>query len=255
MAVFLVFAVLIGPLLSSYDPMKLDFGLALQPPSWEHWFGTDNFGRDILARVLIGGRIDLQVTMICVFLPMVLGVVIGVISGYFGGFIDAAFMRLADVMFAFPFYILVIAIVGTLGPSLTNLYVTFVLVTWISFAKIVRGETLVVRELEYIQAARAIGFSHVRIIFRHVLPNVVAPAIVFAMADVVLTILAITSLSFLGLGVQPPEAEWGLMISGGREYLRQSWWMATFPGFAIVYTGITFSLLGEGMEKALQPKR
>ena len=149
---------------------------------------------------------------------------------------------------------LVIAIVGTLGPSTGNLYLAFTLVVWISFARIVRGEVLVVRESEYIMAARMLGFSHIRIILRHVLPNAITPAIVYAMADVVLTILAITALSFIGLGVQPPTPEWGIMIAEGRNFIFNNWWISTFPGLAIVYTGIAFTLIGDGLDGLLRPK-
>jgi peptide/nickel transport system permease protein len=226
----------------------------LRPPGIDHWFGTDNLGRDVLARVLAAGRVDLQIAVVCVALPFLVGSLAGAVAGYFGGFVDRAVSALVDVLWAFPFYVLVIAIVGTLGPSITNLYLAFTLVVWISFARIVRGEVLVVRETEYVMAAQMLGYSHLRIILRHVLPNSITPAITYAMSDVVLTILAITALSFLGLGVQPPTPEWGIMIADGRNFIFNAWWISTFPGFAIVYAGIAFTLVGDGLDDFLRPK-
>jgi peptide/nickel transport system permease protein len=191
---------------------------------------------------------------VCVALPFAFGSLAGAIAGYFGGLTDRILMRIVDVLWAFPFYVLVIAIVGTLGPSIANMYLAFTLVVWISFARIVRGEVLVVREQEYVMAARLLGYSHGRIVLRHVLPNAITPAMVFAMADVVLTILAVTALSFLGLGVQPPTPEWGIMIADGRNFIFDAWWISTFPGLAIIYAGITFTLLGDGLDDLLRPK-
>ena len=243
-----------APLLVPFDPLKVDFRSALQPPNAVHWLGTDNLGRDILARVLAAGKVDLQISVVCVMLPFAVGSIVGAVAGYFGGIVDRVISGIIDILWAFPFYVLVIAIVGTLGPSTGNLYLAFTLVVWISFARIVRGEVLVVRESEYIMAARMLGFSHARIILRHVLPNAITPAIVYAMADVVLTILAITALSFLGLGVQPPTPEWGIMIADGRNFIFNNWWISTFPGLAIVYTGIAFTLIGDGLDGLLRPK-
>ena len=254
MLLALLAAVLLGPLVSPYDPVAVSLGAALQPPSAQHWLGTDNLGRDILTRMLVGGRVDLQIALVCVALPFAVGSLIGAVSGYVGGRTDAILMRLVDILWAFPFYVLVIAIVGTLGPGIANMYLAFTLVVWISFARIVRGEVLVVKRLEYVMAARVLGFSHARIVLRHVLPNAITPAIVFAMADVVLTILGVTSLSFLGLGIQPPAPEWGLMISEGRTFIFTAWWISTFPGLAIIYAGITFALLGDGLDDWLRPK-
>jgi len=254
MLAILLAAISWAPLLVPFDPLKVDFRSALQAPNAVHWLGTDNLGRDILARVLAAGKVDLQIAVICVMLPFAVGSIAGAIAGYFGGIVDRVISGIIDILWAFPFYVLVIAIVGTLGASTGNLYLAFTLVVWISFARIVRGEVLVVRESEYIMAARMLGFSHARIILRHVLPNAITPAIVYAMADVVLTILAITALSFLGLGVQPPTPEWGIMISDGRNFIFNNWWISTFPGLAIVYTGIAFTLVGDGLDSLLRPK-
>jgi len=243
-----------APLLVPFDPLKVNFQSALQPPNSVHWLGTDNLGRDILARMLFAGKVDLQIAVICVLLPFAVGSMTGAIAGYFGGTVDRIISAVIDILWAFPFYVLVIAIIGTLGPSTGNLYLAFTLVVWISFARIVRGEVLVARETEYVLAARMLGFSHARIILRHVLPNSITPALVYAMADVVLTILAITALSFLGLGVQPPTPEWGIMIADGRNFIFDAWWMSTFPGLAIVYAGIAFTLIGDGLDSLLRPK-
>jgi peptide/nickel transport system permease protein len=253
MLLLLLLAMAFGSSLSPYDPYAIDFSVALQPPGAAHWLGTDNLGRDLVARILDATRIDLQIALICVALPFLVGSVVGAVSGYVGGRTDTLIMRLVDILWAFPFYVLVIAIVGSLGPSVGNMYLAFTLVVWISFARIVRGEVLVAKRAEYVMAARLLGFSHGRIILRHILPNVITPAIVYAMADVVLTILSVTSLSFLGLGIQPPAAEWGLMIAEGRDFIFDAWWISTFPGLVIIYAGITFTLLGDGLDDVLRP--
>ncbi|MDY0885337.1 ABC transporter permease [Dongia soli] len=244
----------IGPLLLSADPLAVDFGQSLIPPGIDHWFGTDDLGRDVFARVVTAAKVDLQIAIMCVLLPFLIGSAVGLVSGYIGGKTDIVLMRLVDILWAFPFYVLVIAIVGSLGPSIANMYLAFTLVAWISFARIVRGEVLLVKRMEYVQAAKVLGYSHLRIILRHVLPNAITPAIVFMMADVVLTILAVTALGFLGLGIQPPTPEWGVMISEGRNFIFDGWWGSLFPGLAIVYVGITFALLGDGLDDFLRPK-
>lgn len=254
MLLVLAAAMTVGPALTGWSGFAVNFGQALRPPGAAHWMGTDNLGRDVLTRVLLSGRVDLQIVAICVVLPFVLGSIIGAIAGYAGGWLDRLVMRVVDVLWAFPFYVLVIAIVGTLGPSMTNMYVAFTLVVWISFARIVRGEVLVAKQAEYMVAARLLGFSHTRIIFRHVLPNTITPAIVYALGDAVLTILAVTALSFLGLGVQPPTPEWGVMIADGRNFIFNAWWISTFPGLAIIYTGLALILVGEGLDDLLRPK-
>jgi peptide/nickel transport system permease protein len=244
----------LGQVWTPHDPFFVDYGNTLQPPSATHWFGTDDLGRDVASRVMAGGLVDLRVALVCVIAPAILGVAIGALSGFIGGRVDTVIMRITDIFWAFPFHVLVIAIVGVLGPGESNLYLAFLLVNWISFARITRGEVLVLRELEFVQAARSFGSTDTRIVAVHILPNAVTPAIVFAMADIVLTILAVTSLSFLGLGIQPPTPEWGLMISDGRQFLFDAWWIATCPGLAIIFTGVTFALIGEGLDTALRPK-
>ena len=254
MLVALLLAGAFGPWLVRWDPIEIDFAAALQRPGAAHPFGTDELGRDVLARVLAATFVDLKVVAVCVVLPFFIGSLIGLASGYYGGWFDRALMRLVDVLLAFPHYVLVIAIVGSLGPGIANLYLAFALVVWISFARIVRAEVLVARRAEYAQAARLLGYGHARVMLRHILPNVITPSIVFMMSDVVLTILAVTSLGFLGLGIQPPTPEWGLMIAEGRTFLQDAWWISVFPGLAIVYVGITFTVLGEGLDDFLRPK-
>ena len=254
MLAFLVLASVAGSALVPFDPLDIDFGQALQQPGWPHLFGTDDLGRDVLARVVASAGVDMKVVSICVLLPFLIGSTIGLVSGYFGGWTDLIIMRFVDVLWAFPFYVLVISIVGALGPGTGNIYLAFSMVVWISFARIVRGEVLLARRLEYTQAVSVLGYSHARIMLRHVLPNVITPAIVFMMADVVLTILGVTSLGFLGLGIQPPTPEWGVMIAEGRNFIQDGWWISLFPGLAIVFVGITFSLIGDGLDDFLRPK-
>jgi len=250
----LVALVGLGQVWTPHDPFAVDYGATLQAPSPSHWFGTDDLGRDVASRVMAGGFTDLKVALICVFVPALIGTLIGAVSGLAGGRVDTIIMRITDIFWAFPFHVLVIAIVGVLGPGEANLYLAFILVNWIAFARITRGEVLVLRDLEFVQSARSFGCPTGRLVLRHILPNAVNPVIVYAMADVVLTILAITSLSFLGLGIRPPTPEWGLMIADGREFIFDAWWIATCPGLAIIYTGVTFALIGEGLDTALRPR-
>jgi peptide/nickel transport system permease protein len=198
-----------APQLSRYDPNEQDLTNTLQPPSAEHLFGTDNFGRDIFSRVLHAAKLDLQIGVLCVLFPLIIGVLLGCLAGYLGGMTDTAVMRTVDIFTAFPFLVLVIAIIAILGPGLTSMYIALTLAGWSAYSRIVRGEILVAKKSEYIQAARSLGYGNVRIMLRHVLPNVITPVIIFAMADIILVILSTTSLSFLGLGVQPPTPEWG----------------------------------------------
>ncbi|MBA3415856.1 MAG: ABC transporter permease [Chloroflexia bacterium] len=252
LAVVVALAVL-APLLTPYGPLDQDLLNAKQPPSWSHPFGTDNFGRDVLTRVLFGARVDLLIGLVPTAITFVVGVSVGAVAGYFGGRVDAILMRLVDIAVAFPFFVLLIAIVAMLGPGLRNMIVAISLVGWISYARIVRGEVLVARQAEYVLAARTLGFGDARIIVGHLLPNVITAAIVFSMADVVLNILLGTALSFLGLGPQAPTAEWGRMIQEGRQFIASGeWWMTTFPGLAIVVVAVAFSLIGDGLADLLR---
>lgn len=255
----IVFAVVVlavfAPLIAPDGPQETDYNARLVAPGWHHLFGTDNLGKDVFSRVVHGARIDLQVGIISVIAPFLIGVALGSFSGYFGGKLDTLLMRLVDVVQAFPFLIIVIAIVAVLGPGLRNMYIAVALVAWISYARLIRGEILVAKQKEYVEAARAIGMRDRRVIGRHILPNVISPALVYAMADIILYIVLAASLSYLGLGARPPEPEWGAMITEGRTFMATAWWMSFFPGLAIVITGLGFSLLGDGLADALRPTR
>ena len=243
-----VLVAICAPLLTPYDPIVQKLDEAFQPPlSVHHILGTDNFGRDVWSRILYGTRLDLQIGVISVLFPFVFGSLIGIATGYLGGRLDTFFMRIVDVLMAFPFLILVVAIMSILGPGLGNLYIAFGLVGWIPYARITRGETLATRNLEYVHAARTIGCTTPRIMLRHILPNVIAPGLVYVFTGMVLAILIGATLSYLGLGTQPPTPEWGAMIAAGRQFLLQAWWMTALPGFALLVLGVALSLIGDGL--------
>jgi len=249
----LLFAVAFGPLVVRYDPVKTDLTNSLQLPSAAHPLGTDNFGRDLLSRLLYAARVDLQIMTVPTAASFLLGLGIGAVAGYCGGVVDEVLMRIVDVSMAFPFYVLVIAIVAMLGPGLVNMYVAMVLAGWVAYARVIRGEILAAKNFEYILGARALGASDLRVIRRHLLPNVVTVGIIFAMSDAVLNILLGGALSFLGLGVQPPTPEWGLMIAEGRDFLLTSPAMVLFPGLALLWVGVTFNLLGDALTDYFRP--
>ena len=237
-----------APLLTPYNPIAQDLNAAFLPPgSPGHWLGTDNFGRDEFSRIIFGTRLDLQIGFITVLFPFIVGSLIGVLTGYLGGKFDAVVMRLVDILMAFPFLILVIAIMSILGPGLKNLYIAVGVIGWIPYARITRGETLAARNLEYVQAATTVGCTRTRIILRHILPNVIAPALIYVFTGMVLAIMTGATLSFLGLGPQPPTPEWGAMIAEGRQFLLQAWWMPTLPGIALLIVGVALSLIGDGL--------
>lgn len=238
-------------LFTSYDPYELDLMNCLQPPSRAHWFGTDNYGRDVFARVVYGARVDLTIGFVAMIVPFIIGSFIGLVAGYYGKWVDAIIMRIQDIMTAFPFTILVIAIVTILGSNISNLYIAIWLVGWRDYTKLVRSETMIEKNSEYVQAARSLGYSNLRIMFRHILPNTINSAVVYAVSDIMVCMLVGASLSFLGLGVQPPTPEWGAIISEGRPYILQAWWMCALPGLALAVTGTSLSLLGEGISHIL----
>jgi peptide/nickel transport system permease protein len=242
-----VLAALFAPLLTPYDPIALDLEAGLQPPSLAHPFGTDQLGRDILTRVIFGARIDLQIGAIGVAVPLVIGVLVGLVAAYYGRWTDAIISRIIDVVIAFPFLVLVIAIVAMLGPGLINLYIAVTLVSWVLYARIVRGETLALKARPFVMSARGFGFSDLRIMFRHILPNAVAPAFVFGMSDFVLDVQLGATLSFFGLGVQAPTPEWGLMIAESRNLMLTAPWAVVFPGLAIIALSFFVSLVGDAL--------
>jgi len=243
-----VFVAIAAPILTPYDPLEQRFTEAFLPPfSAGHILGTDNFGRDIWSRIAHSARLDLQIGFLSVLFPFLFGSLIGIATGYLGGKLDTVIMRVVDVLMAFPFLVLVIAIMSILGPGLTNLYIAVGAVGWIPYARITRGETLATRHLEYVLAARTIGCSSARIMRGHILPNVIAPALIYVFTGMVLAILTGATLSFLGLGPQPPTPEWGAMIAEGRQFLLLAWWMTTLPGLALLVVGVALSLIGDGL--------
>jgi peptide/nickel transport system permease protein len=253
---FLLLVVIVGmmvcaPLISGYSPNQQDLYHVLSGPSSAHLLGTDELGRDVWARLLYAGRVDLVIGVAAVVAPFVLGSLLGLVAGYYGGVIDVIIMRLLDIVVAFPFYVLVIAIVFALGAGIGSIFVAITLVGWVSYTRIVRGEVLVAKRLGYVQAAKAGGLSAPRILTRHLLPNVLTQAVIYAMSDVVLTILAVVTLGYLGLGVQPPTPEWGSMMQEGSEFLRIHPLLATAPGIAVVLVGLALSLIGDGLSAEL----
>jgi len=242
-----IFAEQIAP----YDPIAHNPNARLLPPSMAHPFGTDNFGRDVLSRVIWGTRIDLQIALIGVVLPFLIGTIIGTVAGFFGSWVDAVFMRAIDVVLAFPFLVLLLSIITILGPGLGSFYIAMALVGWVSYARLIRAQILVLRTQDFAVAAESLGFSRLRIMFRHLLPNALAGSLVFVMSDAVLVLLSGASISYLGLGVQPPAAEWGVMVAEAQAFISQAWWISFFPGLAIVLLAFGFSLTGDALADLL----
>ena len=253
LALFVVMAIL-APWIAPYDPILQDGDIRLMAPSWAHPFGTDNFGRDILSRVIWGARIDLQIAVIGVAFPFLIGTLIGTCAGFFGGVVDIVFMRLIDIILAFPFLVLMLSIIAILGPGLSSFYIAMALVGWVSYARLIRAQMLVVKTSDYAVAATSLGFSRTRIMFRHLLPNAIAGSIVFSMSDAVLVLLNGAAISYLGLGIQPPIAEWGVMVAEGQSFITTAWWITLFPGLSIVVLAFGFSLLGDGLGELLGVK-
>jgi len=255
MIAILVAVALLAPVIAPMGPQDTDYTARLASPGAAHLFGTDNLGRDIFSRVVWGAQIDLQVGVLSVILPFLIGVFLGCVSGFYGGRIDGVVMRITDIIQAFPFLILIIAIVAVLGTGLTSVYIAVALVAWVSYARLIRGEILIAKNQEYVEAARSLGASDARVIGRHLLPNVITSALVFATTDIVLYIVLVTSLSYLGLAARPPSPEWGAMITEGRTFMATAWWISLFPGLAVVITGIAFSVFGDGLADALRVRR
>jgi len=243
----------LAPFVTSHDPIDQNLLATLQPPSSEHLLGTDHLGRDVWARLVYGAREDLQVGFLAVLFPFCIGTVLGALAGYYGRWVDTLVMRAVDIVVAFPFLVLVIALVFVLGAGKSSIYIAITMVGWVSYARIACGEIRVAKRLEYVLAARAAGFSDKRIIARHILPNVITQSIVFAMSDIVLSILAIVTLGYVGLGIPPPTPDWGSMIFEGQTFITTRWQLSTFPGIAVVITGLGLSLLGDGLADLLKP--
>jgi peptide/nickel transport system permease protein len=240
-------AVLAAPLITSYSPTALNPAQALLGTSLHHLLGTDELGRDEWSRLLYGGRVDLEIAFLAVLASFVLGSAIGCLAGYFGGWVDALVMRIVDVILAFPFFVLVIALVFILGPGTKSIYIAIIATDWVSYTWIIRREIVSMKRHEFVLAAGALGYSHIRIMIRHLLPNCITQAVVYSMSDVVFTILTIVTLGFLGLGVPPPTPEWGSLMSDGQQFITTHWELATFPGIAVVIVGIGLSLFGDGI--------
>lgn len=251
--VILLAIIIVVPIVSPYSTTDPDFSNpTFASPSLRHPLGTDNFGRDIFTRLAAGGRIDLLIAVVATGVTLIVGTILGLITGFFGGWIDTIVMRIVDLTVAIPTLVLVIALVAILGTGTMNIIYAIWLVGWVTYARIIRGETIVARRMEYVEAARVIGMGSGRIMWRHIVPNVIVAAIIFAMADVVLNILLSSSLSFLGLGVQSPNPEWGLMVSEARDFFLKDWRLMTYPGIAILITGAAFGLIGDGLGQALR---
>ncbi|WP_052195582.1 ABC transporter permease [Deinococcus radiopugnans] len=250
----LLAAALFPRALAPFSPTDFDYEALLKGPSAKHPFGTDNFGRDVLSRVIYATRVDLQIAVFTTLFPFLFGTLLGALTGYLGRWSDAVVGRIADLVVVFPFLVLVIAIVAVLGPGLTNMYIAVSAVGWVSYWRLTRGEVMNQKKAEYAQAGRVLGYSPGRILLRHLLPNAVTPAIVYLMTDMSLGILLGASLGYLGLGAQPPTAEWGVMVADGKNFMATAWWISTFPGLALTLAGVTFSLIGDGLADALRPR-
>lgn len=254
LTVLLVMVAIAAPLLAPYDANIQDTSRRLEPPSHAHLLGLDDLGRDVLSRIIFGARVSLRVGFSVVFLASLVGITLGAISGYFGGIIDTLVMRLTDILLAFPGILLAIAMVAVLGPNLNNVIIALATIGWVGYARLVRGQVLKVREMEYVTAARALGARSPRVILLHVLPNVINPVIVMATLGLAGAILSEAALSFLGLGVQPPTPSWGAMLTSGRRYLGLANHLAIFPGAAIMLAVMGLNFLGDGLIDALDPK-
>jgi len=252
--VLLILTGVLAPVLAPYDPIEISPDRRLAPPNSANWLGTDEVGRDILSRVIHGARISLEIGVTIVFFAAVIGLVIGLISGFFGGVLDQTLMRFTDMFMSFPTLILAIAMTAALGPSLFNAVLAMIIVWWPIYARLIRGEVLAVKEKEYIRAIRALGARPFKIIFFHVLPNTIDVVVIRASIDFGNAVMFCAALSFIGLGAQPPQPEWGAMVTTGRDYLRDAWWLVTFPGLAIFLTVMGFNLFGDSLRDFLDPK-
>ena len=252
--IFLVALAILAPWIAPYDPTQTSFGQVRKPPTWAHWFGTDEVGRDVLSRVLFGARASLSAGLVSVGIAVGAGVPLGLLAGYAGGWIDTVLSRMVDAMLAIPFLILAITLAAFLGPSLSNAMIAIGVTSTPVFIRLTRGQTLGAKVEDYVEAARAVGNPHWRIALRHVLPNIVPPLLVQASLAIAGAIIAEAALSFLGLGQQPPAPSWGSMLNSAQRFLAQAPWMAVWPGFAIFFAVLSFNLLGDGLRDALDPR-
>jgi peptide/nickel transport system permease protein len=253
--VVLVVVAILATVISPYDPTLMGAGDSLAAPSLAHPFGTDKFGRDLFSRVIAGSRLTLFIGVLAVGISCTVGSLLGLLSGYFGGKVDNVIMRAVDVMFSFPDILIALSVVALLGPSLQNAVIAVGISAIPWYARVVRGTVMVEQEKQYFEAAQSLGASHERLMTRHILPNALPPILVLATLGFSTAILSAAALSFLGLGAQPPEPEWGLELALGRDLMRQAWWIMTFPGIAIAVTVLGFNLLGDGLREALDPRQ
>lgn len=253
LGVIVVLAIL-APWITPHDPLAHNLESILAPPSSDYLLGTDHLGRDVWTRLLYAARLDLLIGVGAVITPFVTGTLLGAVAGYYGGRIDLAVSAATDMLFAFPYYVLIIALVFSLGPGIPSIFIAMAIVAWVSYARIVRGEVLSARGQQYVMAAKTLGYSDLRIIVRHILPNVITQPVTYAMSDIVVIIVGVVTLSYLGLGVPPPTPDWGSMIASGQSYLTTQWQLSTIPGIAVVIVGLSFSLIGDGLTHRLRPE-
>jgi len=253
--VVILFAVsFLAPYISPYNPDTINVKEILMPPSSHHLLGTDELGRDVLSRMIWGSRISLKVGFVAVGIAVIIGIIIGAAAGYYGGWVDDLLMRFVDMMLCFPSFFLILAVIAILEPSIYNIMAVIGLTGWMGVARLVRAEFLRIREMDYVKAARSIGASDFRIVFRHILPNALNPVIVAATLGVAVAILTESALSFLGIGVQPPTPSWGNMLTAGKDNMEIAWWLSVYPGLAILITVLGYNLLGEGLRDILDPR-
>ncbi len=254
-AVFsLLVIALFAPLIAPYDPTTIDVHNVLSPPSRAHPLGTDELGRDVLSRIIWGSRVSLRVGFVAVGIAIMIGTVIGATAGFYGGRVDAVLMRFVDIMLAFPTFFLILAVIAIVEPSIFTIMVVIGLTSWMDVARLVRAEFLTLKERDFVAAARALGVSDIRLIFRHILPNALSPVFVAATFGIAGAILVESSLSFLGLGVQPPTPSWGNILTAGKDNIEVAWWLSLYPGLAILITVLSYNLVGEGLRDALDPR-
>lgn len=251
----MVLIAIVPQVFAPFDPIVMDYTAIMQPPSAAHWFGTDNFGRDMFSRVIWATRVDMQIAIVSTLFPIIFGTIVGVLTGYYGGWLDAIFGRIVDLTVTFPFFVIVIAIVAVLGPGLLNMYIAIAVINWVFYARLIRAEIRVQKQTDYAAAARVLGYSERRLVLRHLLPNAITPVLVYWVTDMALSILLGSSLGYLGLGAQPPTAEWGVLIADGKNFMNTGWWMSVFPGIAIVVAGVSFSMFGDGLADLFRRRR
>ena len=252
--IFLFTIAIFAPAITPYDPNAINVHKILEPPGFTHPFGTDDLGRDILSRIIWGSRISLSVGFVAVGISTLIGVILGALTGYYGGWVDRVIMRFVDIMLSIPTFFLLLAVIAFLEPGISNIMIVIGLTSWMGITRLVRAEFLSVKEREFTQSARAIGAGDMRIIFRHILPNSIAPVLVSAVLGVAGAILTESALSFLGIGVQPPTSSWGNILTIGKDNIEIAWWLSVFPGVAILVTVLAYNLLGEGIRDAIDPR-